>query len=226
MNVNAMQGNTHNEDAEMVSHTDHTESNILDPIPTSNQSEGDAHPDPDTEHHPDSDRPDASDQLQTDPLTEAQSKAKEYLDALQRLKAEFDNFRKRSEKERQRLSDIHQSMVIETLLPALDAFELAFDEHTKKSPEDFRNGMKLIYNEIMDKLKRMGLERLDLLHKPFKPDIADAMLTVPSDTVPPDHIVQVVTPGYLFRGTLLRAAKVLVSIPSDTMEETQSSREE
>ncbi len=144
-------------------------------------------------------------------LERVQAQAKQYLDTMQRLKAEFDNYRKRMEKERKRLSELHQSIVIEALFPTLDAFDAALEKSPEGDIAEFREGMKLVHQGLMDQLRKLGLERMELLGKPFDPELADAMMTAPSDEYPPDTIIQVVTAGYRFKNRVIRPGKVVVA---------------
>ncbi|MBN1550927.1 nucleotide exchange factor GrpE [bacterium] len=150
-----------------------------------------------------------------DLLEAAESKAREYLDALQRLKAEFDNYRKRNEKERQRLATVFQASVIEAILPTLDAFDAAFKTESGNTDVTFKDGMRLLYNGLMDTLFKMGLEKIDVLEKPYDPEVAEATVVMPSDKLPEDHVMQELVAGYKFRGDVLRHAKVIVSASVD-----------
>ncbi len=146
-----------------------------------------------------------------DLIIEAESRADEYLDALQRLKADFDNYRKRVEKDRGRMAELHQSTVLDAIMPTLDAFDAAFSQETVTASDDFRTGIELVRDGLLDALKKMGLQRIDTVGKPFDPELAEAMMTTPTSEVPEDHVVQEVSAGYLFKGNVLRAAKVIVA---------------
>jgi molecular chaperone GrpE len=144
-------------------------------------------------------------------LEKAKAQAAEYLESLQRLKAEFDNFRKRNEKERQRLSEVHQAVVVEAILPTLDAFELAFRNIPDEQSDDYMAGMKLLYQGLKDSLTKLGLQRMSLAADAYDPEFAEAIASIPHDEIPVDHIIEEVRAGYRFKNAVLRPAKVIIS---------------
>jgi len=150
-----------------------------------------------------------------DPLETANAKADEYLETLQRLKAEFDNFRKRTDKERTRLIEIHQSTVLEKLLPTLDSFDAALQKIEPDQENDFVKGIRLVYEGLMDTLMKLGLERIETLGKPFDPEIAEALMTMPAGENEPDSVVNEIASGYRFKNRVLRPAKVIVAVEQD-----------
>ncbi|MBN1356147.1 nucleotide exchange factor GrpE [bacterium] len=166
-------------------------------------------------------------ETEPDPLKEARQQASEYLDALQRLKAEFDNYRKRMDKDRQRLAEIYQASVLSDLLPTLDAFDEAFKAKSDIPgkadilDDSFRSGIRLVYDGLVDVLQKLGLEKLNPAGHPFDPEIAEAMAVVPSVELPPDHVIQVITTGYRFKNRVLRPAKVIVSSQQPPSPETE-----
>ncbi|MCD4653129.1 nucleotide exchange factor GrpE [bacterium] len=144
-------------------------------------------------------------------LEEAQEKARDYLDSLQRLKAEFDNYRKRMAKDRQKVAEFHQSIVLEAILPTLDSFDAALPNNGSSDDDKIYEGLKLIYDGLKTSLNKLGFQKVDVLGKPFDPEIAEALMTQPCEDEEPDTIVGVIATGYSFKGRILRPARVVVS---------------
>jgi len=144
-------------------------------------------------------------------IEKANLKAQEYLDSLQRLKAEFDNYRKRSAKDRQKLAELQQSIVLEALLPTLDSFDAALPAADSSTDTDIYKGFMLIHAGLVSTLEKLGVQKMDLLNKPFNPETAEALMTQPSQDVEPDTIIGIIAAGYTFKEKVLRPARVVVS---------------
>jgi molecular chaperone GrpE len=131
---------------------------------------------------------------------------------LMRRQADFDNYRKRIEKERAEDSKRYTARVVEGLIPIIDGFEHALAAHREAEYENYRKGFELIYKQLIDNITRLGVERVDPLGKPFDPHLHQAMDR--TETV--DHedgtILQVFQPGYIFHGRVLRPAMVRVAV--------------
>jgi molecular chaperone GrpE len=147
-----------------------------------------------------------------DPLEIARKQADEYLEALQRLKAEFDNFRKRMAKERQKLAEIHQAVVLEAVLPALDSFDAALKQPGSDETSDVYQGLKLIYDVLMRNLEALGFHRMELLNTHFDPEISEAIMVQQTDSFEPNTVIGEISAGYRFRNSVLRPARVVVSV--------------
>ncbi|MBN1879130.1 nucleotide exchange factor GrpE [bacterium] len=145
------------------------------------------------------------------PLETATRQASEYLDALQRLKAEFDNFRKRVAKEKQRLAEFYQASVLEALLPTLDSFDAALQKSSVAADGELHKGLTMIYDALMDQLSKLDFHRLDLLNTQFDPEVAEALMIQASETIDPDTIIGEIAAGYKFKNMILRPARVVVS---------------
>jgi molecular chaperone GrpE len=174
------------------------------------------------------DRVPSESDLVNDSVAEWKKKSDEYLDTLKRIKAEFDNYRKRIDKDRQKQVEFHQAVVLEALFPTLDAFDSAFQKDSGAKGEEFREGMMMLFKGLMDRLGKLGLERLDLEGQPFNPEYAEAMLTVPSSEFQAGHIMQVVTAGYRFKDRIIRPARVIVASvsPRESNTEVQEKKQE
>jgi molecular chaperone GrpE len=143
-------------------------------------------------------------------LEQVNAKAAEYLDHLQRLQAEFDNYRKRVLKEQTRAVEMAAQPVVSRLLEVLDEFDLALMA-AERSPdlEQFRKGVELVYAKLLDALRAEGLERIEADGKPFDPTEHEALMqTGDSDGDP--HVAEVFRQGYRLKGSVLRPASVRV----------------
>ena len=160
-----------------------------------------------------------ADQKTLEILEKAQKEASEYRDTLQRLKAEFDNFRKRMAKERCRLTDIHQAVVLEAILPALDSFDAALNSPEIDETNEVFQGLKLIYDVLMQNLEKLGFHKMDLLNTDFDPEKSEALMVQQTDTVEPGIVIAEISAGYMFRKSILRPARVVVSCTPEVSEE-------
>ncbi len=150
-----------------------------------------------------------------EPLTEIEvlaAERDEYLLHLQRLQADFDNFRKRSARDQAALSQRASERLVEELLPVLDAFDLAMmsvvelpDEHAK-----VKKGIELTYAQMVGVLEKAGLQRVDALDQAFDPSLHDAVMQVDEGRDEP-VVVEVMRAGYHLKGRVLRAAMVKVA---------------
>lgn len=131
---------------------------------------------------------------------------------LLRRQADFDNYRKRIEKERAEDSKRATARVIEGLVPVLDGFEHALAAHREAEYENYRKGFELIYKQLLDNVTRLGAERVEPLGKMFDPHLHQAMDRAETTDHEDGTILQVFQPGYLFHGRVLRPALVRVAV--------------
>jgi molecular chaperone GrpE len=131
---------------------------------------------------------------------------------LLRRQADFDNYRKRIEKERAEDSKRATARVIEGLIPVLDGFEHALAAHREAEYENYRKGFELIYKQLLDNVTRLGAERVEPLGKMFDPHLHQAMDRAETRDHEDGTILQVFQPGYLFHGRVLRPALVRVAV--------------
>jgi molecular chaperone GrpE len=131
---------------------------------------------------------------------------------LMRRQADFDNYRKRIEKERGEDSKRATARLIEGLIPVLDGFEHALAAHKEPAYEVYRKGFELIYRQLQENLTKLGLERVEPLGKPFDPHMHQAMDRAESADYEDGTILQVFQPGYVFHGRVLRPAMVRVAV--------------
>jgi len=146
----------------------------------------------------------------TDELAEAKAKADEYLQHLQRLQAEFDNYRKRVIREQTSTLELAAEPVMRRLLEVLDEFELALlHAHEDVDRDRFLKGIELVYAKLMDALKSEGLQRIDAEGAPFDPNLHEALMQTGDGSGEP-HVAEVFRPGYTLKGRVLRPAGVRV----------------
>lgn len=145
-------------------------------------------------------------------LEKAKREAAERLEDLQRVKAEFENYRKRVLKEQTSVVDRASASVVERLLPILDNFELALmaSERTKDY-EAMVKGVEMVFGELIDILHKEGLRRIDALGKPFDPAKHEAVLEIGDGPAEGEQVVgEVLRPGYELKGRVVRPAMVKV----------------
>jgi len=151
----------------------------------------------------------------------------EYLDSLQRLKAEFDNYRKRTAREHASLSTRASEALVKELLPVLDDLERALEAAEDRSARiaagqspaastlegleaKLEDGVRLVHRSLEGLLRKEGLEEIDT-DGPFDPHVHEALLTQPADGAEPGSVVQVIQKGYRLGDRVLRPARVVVS---------------
>lgn len=132
----------------------------------------------------------------------------EYLDALQRLKAEFDNYRKRVARDQQELAARAHERLVKELVPILDDLERALAHET-----DLEDGVRLIHRQFSDALAKEGLTEVSTDGK-FDPHTQEALLSQPSDAEE-GTVIQVLQKGYRLGDRVLRPARVVISAGSN-----------
>jgi molecular chaperone GrpE len=133
---------------------------------------------------------------------------------LLRLQADFDNYRKRIEKERAEDNKRATARVVESLIPTVDSFEHALAAHKDDEYAGYRKGFELIYKQLIDHLTKLGVERLEPLGQSFDPHLHQAVDTTPTKEHPDGAILEVFQPGYVYHGRVLRPAMVRVAVHS------------
>ena len=137
----------------------------------------------------------------------------ELRQTLLRRQADFENYRKRIEKERFEDSKRATARVIEGLIPVIDGFEHALAAHREAAEyESYRKGFELIYKQLLDNVTKLGAERIDPVGKPFDPHLHQAMDRTETTEHKDGTILQVFQPGYVFHGRVLRPAMVRVAV--------------
>lgn len=140
-------------------------------------------------------------------LQASEQRAAEYLEQLKRLQAEFQNFRKRVEKERNDLSIFIKADLIRKLLPSIDDFDRFAVNH---ADDPLLKDFNMLYNKLVAILREEGLERILATGTPFDPMLHEALHLQEAPDEDEGKVLEEWEKGYLFRGNLLRASKVKV----------------
>ncbi|WP_124065974.1 nucleotide exchange factor GrpE [Clostridium sp. E02] len=139
-------------------------------------------------------------------------KIEELTDRLQRNMAEFDNFRKRTEKEKSGMYEIGAKDIVERILPVVDNFErglAAVPEEEKDSP--FADGMEKIYKQFLTTLEEAGVKPIEAVGKPFDPNYHNAVMHVEDESLGENVVAQELLKGYTYRDTVVRHSMVQVA---------------
>ena len=142
---------------------------------------------------------------------EAEKQMKENADKYQRAMAEFDNFRKRTIKEKANMYDKGVKEVLEKLLPASDNFERAL-EHITEAEKDLSitKGVEMIYKQLTDTMTELGVKEIDALHQEFDPNLHHAVTHEENDAYDDNLVAEVFQKGYMYKDTVLRYSMVKV----------------
>ncbi len=136
----------------------------------------------------------------------------EYLDHLQRLQAEFDNFRKRTQKERQEMSQFLLQDFMTGLLTVVENMERALHQGNEtQDVKSYQTGVEMVFQQLMNLLEEKGLRRIETVGEPFDPLFHEAVSQVESEEFETGIIIAEFSPGYLLKDRVLRAPKVQVS---------------
>ncbi len=136
----------------------------------------------------------------------------ELQDLMQRRQAEFDNFRRRNERERSELIEYASMDTVKALLPVLDDFERAFK--AESADKEYARGLELIYQRFGEALRKLGLEPISSEVAIFNPHIHHAVEMIDTKDHPDQTILEEYQRGYYFKGRLLRPAMVKVAVNS------------
>ena len=145
-------------------------------------------------------------------LAQAKAKAAENYDQLLRLQADFDNYRKRTQKEKVELIKYASERVVGDLLPVLDNFERAASA-AKVNPDftAFSQGVDMIFRQLQTALNKEGLKAMEAVGQPFDPNLHEAVLRVDSEEHPENTVVEEIQKGYYLKEKVIRPCMVKVS---------------
>ena len=133
----------------------------------------------------------------------------ELNDRVKRQMAEFDNFRKRSEKEKSMMFDMGAKNVIEKILPVVDNFERGFTTVEEADKDDaFVQGMQQVYKQLMKELESIGVTPIEAVGQEFNPDFHNAVMQVESDEYESGIIAQEFMKGYMYKDSVVRHSMV------------------
>ena len=147
----------------------------------------------------------------SDRIKQLEQEKKELEDLVKRIAADFDNYRKTVERERQILVKNSSRKIIEKILPVLDNLELALKDSKVDSSDPFVKGIELIYSQLLSLLEQEGLKQFNPLGQKFDPKTCEIILVKYDNTVEDMKIVDVVQKGYFLNDILIRPAKVIVT---------------
>jgi molecular chaperone GrpE len=136
----------------------------------------------------------------------------EIYERLLRKQAEMENFRKRAQREKEEFLQHATADLVRALLPTLDGFERALQHRNSSVPEDFYQGVELIYREMMEVLRRAGLAPIETVGKAFDPHLHQAIEAVESSNHRDQEIIEELQRGYRLKQRLLRPAVVRVAV--------------
>ena len=137
----------------------------------------------------------------------------ELNDRVRRQMAEFDNFRKRTEKEKSMMFDMGARTVIEKILPVVDNFERGFTTVEQADKEDaFVQGMQQVYKQMMTELEAIGVTPIEAVGQEFNPDFHNAVMQVESEEYESGIVAQEFMKGYMYKDTVVRHSMVSVVI--------------
>lgn len=135
----------------------------------------------------------------------------ELNDRLKRQMAEFDNFRKRTEKEKSQMFDMGARTIVEKILPVVDNFERGFTTVEENDKEDaFVQGMDKVYKQLMTELDAMGVKPIECVGKEFDPAFHNAVMQVESEEYESGMVAQELLKGYTYKDTVVRHSMVAV----------------
>ena len=135
----------------------------------------------------------------------------ELTDRVKRQMAEFENFRKRSEKEKAQMFDMGAKTIIEKILPVVDNFERGFQTVQDEDKEDaFVKGMDMVYKQLMQELNNAGVTEIEAVGKEFNPDFHNAVMQVESEEFESGIVAAEFQKGYMYKDSVVRHSMVSV----------------
>lgn len=139
-------------------------------------------------------------------------KIEELTDRLTRQMAEFDNFRKRTEKEKSQMYEIGAKDVVEKILPVVDNFERGLNAAKDSAQDDpFVQGMEMVYKQLMTALEGIGVKPIEAVGKEFDPEFHNAVMHVDDAELGENVVVEELQKGYLYRDSVVRYSMVKVA---------------
>lgn len=168
--------------------------------------------------HPEKQKNEAKDKVKESDSKKEENSAKEklsedkeaiYIDRLKRLMAEFDNYRKRNEKEKLEIYDRASSNLLAEMLPIVDNFERALKVET--TDKVFYEGVTMIYKQLMGTLEKAHVKVIEAKGKPFDPNLHNAVMHIEDEKYGENEVVEEMQKGYLYKDKVLRYSMVKVA---------------
>ncbi len=136
----------------------------------------------------------------------------ELTDRLKRTMAEFDNFRKRTEKEKSQMYEIGARDIVEKILPVIDNFERGLNSITDEEKETpFAQGVDRIYKQLLTTLEDAGVKQIEALNKPFDLNFHNAVMHIEDESLEENIVIEEFQKGYIYRETVIRHSMVKVA---------------
>ena len=135
-------------------------------------------------------------------------KIEQLEDRVKRQMAEFENFRKRTDKEKSQMFDMGAKSVIEKILPVIDNFERGLENIPEGSDTAFVDGMQMIYKQFTAELEKIGVKPIEAVGQPFDPNFHNAVMQVESEEYESGTVAQELQKGYMYHDTLVRPSMV------------------
>jgi len=153
--------------------------------------------------------PDAGEVVSRAEYEQLKGERDQLLDRMARMQAEFDNARKRAERERIEFRDIATGNVVDQFLPVIDNFQLALS--ATGDADQLRSGVALIVKQMEETLQKMQVNPIPTVGEPFDPRVHEALGSVEREDIPDQHVAEEIRRGYRLRDRLLRPALVRVA---------------
>ncbi|MCR5355018.1 MAG: nucleotide exchange factor GrpE, partial [Lachnospiraceae bacterium] len=132
-------------------------------------------------------------------------------DKVMRQMAEFENFRKRTEKEKTQMFEVGAKSIIEKILPVVDNFERGLAGVDENTEDPFAQGMQMVYKQLMTSLEEAGVTPIEAVGQEFNPDFHNAVMHVEDDNFGENEVVEELQRGYQYRDTVVRHSMVKVA---------------
>ncbi len=155
-------------------------------------------------------------------LEESDRLALEYLDHLQRLQAEFDNYKKRVDREKKELIEYANAELVSELIDIMENLERGVASAKESDDIDsIVKGMKMVSNQLKDILGSRGLKPIEAVGKKFNPHYHEAMMMTPTDEYPYNTVIEEFQQGYMIKDKVIRYSKVRVSVNENNNEKSE-----
>lgn len=138
-------------------------------------------------------------------------KIEELNDKYTRLFAEFDNFRKRSEKEKNAMFEVGAKSVIEKILPIIDSFERGLATIPDEEKNGFAEGMDKVYKQLITSLEEAGVKQIEAVGQEFDPNLHNAVMHIEDESLGENIVAEELQKGYIYRETVVRHSMVKVA---------------
>lgn len=141
----------------------------------------------------------------------SQKEAEEFKDRLLRLQADFENFKKRTQKEKESLITYASEGLVTEILPSLDSFDRALELEVDENSKALYEGVEMVYNQLIEVLKKNGLQEVECLNEKFDHNCHHAVVQQASEEHEEDTVIQVLGKGYKYKEKVIRPSMVMVS---------------